>query len=64
MAQNRINPNEVQKYLSGVNYPVSKEDLISHARRNRASEDIISMLEGMRTNRFNSPADISREFNE
>jgi len=64
MAKNKFSPVEVQRFLSGMNYPASKEDLINHARRNRASDNIISMLEGMRTNRFNSPTEVSESLNE
>jgi hypothetical protein len=59
MAKNRFSPIEVQQFLKGMNYPASKEDLINHARRNRASDGIISMLNGMRTDRFNSSTDVS-----
>lgn len=64
MAKNRISPIEIQNFLKGMDYPASKEDLINHARSSRASEEIISMLEGMRTNRFNSPADVSGALND
>jgi hypothetical protein len=53
-------PIQVQKYLKGMDYPASKKDLIEHARKNDATDDIISMLEGMRANKFNDPADVSK----
>lgn len=64
MPKNRFSPIEVQQFLKGMNYPASKEELISHARRNRASDGIISMLNSMRTNRFNSPTDVSEALND
>lgn len=64
MAKNRISPIEVQQFLKGMDYPASKEELINHARSSRASEEIIAMLEGMRTNRFNSPSDVSNALND
>lgn len=64
MAKNRISPIEVQKFLRGIDFPASKEDLINHARSSRASEEIISVLEGMRTNRFISAADVSDALND
>lgn len=64
MAKNRISPIEVQKFLRGMDYPASKEELINHARSSRASEEIIAMFEGMRTNRFNSPTDVSDALND
>jgi hypothetical protein len=53
-------PIQVQKYLKGMDYPASKKDLIEHARKNDATDDIISMLEGMKVNKFNDPADVSK----
>lgn len=64
MAKNRISPIEIQQFLKGMDYPASKEELINHARSSRASEEIIAMLEGMRTNRFNSPSDVSNALND
>lgn len=31
-ARARVNPIQVQKFLTGVDYPVSKADLVRHAR--------------------------------
>lgn len=64
MGKYKISPIELQKFLRGIDFPASKEDLINHARRNRVSEEIISMLEGMRTNRFISPTDVSDALND
>ncbi|HLN74438.1 MAG: DUF2795 domain-containing protein [Methylococcaceae bacterium] len=64
MAKNRISPIEIQQFLKGMDYPASKEELINHARSSRASEEIIAMLEGMRTNRFSSPSDVSNALND
>ncbi|HLN74437.1 MAG: DUF2795 domain-containing protein [Methylococcaceae bacterium] len=59
MPKNRFSPIEVQQFLKGMSYPASKEDLVNHARRNRASDGIISMLNGMRTSSFNGPTDVN-----
>lgn len=64
MGKYRISPIELQNFLKGMDFPASKEELINHARSNRASEEIISMLEGMRTNRFVSPTDVSDALND
>ncbi|MGE5395607.1 MAG: DUF2795 domain-containing protein [Candidatus Saccharibacteria bacterium] len=63
MPKNRFSPIEVQEFLKGMSYPASKEELINHARRNRASDGIISMLNNMRINRFNGPTDVSEALN-
>jgi hypothetical protein len=38
-------PIDVQKALAGVNYPSSKQDLISQAKSNGAGEDILDALD-------------------
>jgi hypothetical protein len=53
-------PIEVQKFLKGVEYPAKKKDLVNKARQNKADEDIISLLEGMKENAFKSPAEVSK----
>jgi hypothetical protein len=64
MAKNRFSPIEVQQFLKGMSYPASKEDLVNHAKRNRASDGIISMLNGMRTSQFSGPTDVSDALND
>lgn len=60
MARVKIAPIQVQKYLKGMDYPASKEDLIKQARKNKATDDVVSMLEQIKANRFNTPADVSK----
>lgn len=56
----KVNPMQVQKYLSGVNYPCSRDDIVSHARSEGADDDIISTLERLPSGKFDTPADISQ----
>ena len=35
-----VNPIQVQKYLKGVNYPVSKQDIVQTAKNEGAEKDI------------------------
>lgn len=53
-------PIEVQKFLKGVDYPAKKKDLISKAKQNRADGEVISLLEGLKEDAFNSPAEVSK----
>ncbi|WP_261165086.1 DUF2795 domain-containing protein [Microbacterium sp. Marseille-Q6965] len=52
-------PIELQKYLGGVDYPVSKEDLVARARDNGAPDDLVSALESAGQDSFDSPTDVS-----
>ena len=56
----KVNPIQVQKFLSGVNYPASKDDLIKKAQQEGASQDVVSTLQQMPGDRFNSPNDVSQ----
>ena len=41
------NPIEVQKNLSRVSYPASRDELVEHARRQGAPDDVVSALQGL-----------------
>lgn len=55
----KVNPIQVQKFLSGIDYPASKQDLVQKARQEGADQDVIATLEKMPGDRFNSPNDVS-----
>lgn len=50
---------ELQKYLGGVDYPASREDLVKTARDNGAPDDLVSALEGTGKDSFDSPTEVS-----
>ncbi|MDP9420882.1 MAG: DUF2795 domain-containing protein [Actinomycetota bacterium] len=54
-----VNPIQVQKFLSGVDYPMSKDDIVNTARDQGADDNVLSTLEQLPAERFNSPNDIS-----
>ncbi|HEY9671602.1 MAG TPA: DUF2795 domain-containing protein [Waterburya sp.] len=58
MAQ--ANPIQIQKHLKGVDYPASKEELIEHAQQQDADEDILSILEQLPDQEFETPAEVSK----
>lgn len=53
------NPIQMQKFLSGVDYPASKDDLVSAAERNDAPDDVLDTLRGLSQDSFDSPTDVS-----
>ena len=59
-----INPVQLQKYLSGIDYPASKTDLVNTARREGADQNAIAVLERLPEKRFNGPNDISQAVSE
>lgn len=54
------NPIELQKHLKGVSYPASKEELIQHAQEQGADEDLLSTLEQLPDEEFETPAEVSK----
>ena len=56
------NPIQIQKYLKGVDYPASKEQLIANARKLGADENICASLEQLPDDEFETPADVSEAF--
>ncbi|MDI2099223.1 DUF2795 domain-containing protein [Ruicaihuangia caeni] len=54
-------PIEVQKHLSGVDYPATKDELLRAAEVNGADDDIIDLLDGLDDRTYESPADVSEE---
>ena len=53
-----MNPIEVQKNLKGMSYPASKDDLVSTAQQNGASEELLQQLRGMGRDTFDGPDDV------
>ncbi len=53
---------ELEKYLKGVDFPASKDDLISKARSNGAPDDVIDMINSLSESSFSSPVDVAKAF--
>jgi len=50
---------KVQKFLSGVDYPASKQDLIEHARKQNADQDALQALEHIPDREYDGPNAVS-----
>ena len=50
-----VNPIEVQKHLGGVDYPASKDEIVSTAESNGASQEVIEALQRMDGGEFDGP---------
>ena len=53
-----INPIEVQKHLSGVDYPASKDEVVATAESNGAPQEILEALQQMDATDFEGPDDV------
>lgn len=55
-------PANVQKYLKGVEYPTTRDDLIVQARHNGAPEEIIENIENFEDKEFGGPQDVMKAY--
>jgi len=56
-----FDPDDAQQYLEGVEYPASKEELISAAENNDAPEGLIGMLGSLSRPEFSGPEEVTEE---
>ncbi|HXM54440.1 MAG TPA: DUF2795 domain-containing protein [Candidatus Dormibacteraeota bacterium] len=59
MSENKVNPVQLQKFLGGIDYPASKDDVIDRARERGADQAVMDTLQRLPMDRFNSPNDVS-----
>lgn len=58
----QTSPVQVQKFLKDVNYPARKHDLIEHAKKHNASNEVLKDLDNLSDKEYTNAADVSREF--
>lgn len=56
----KANPIQMQKYLKGMDYPASKQDLIEHAKKEGADETVRLTLERLPDEQYETPAEVSK----
>lgn len=56
-----FNPDDAPRYLEGVEYPASKEDLISAAEDNGAPEDLVGMLGSLSRPEYSGPEEVAED---
>jgi hypothetical protein len=57
-----VNPIQLQKYLSGIDYPATKQELIERAQQKGADKNVLETLKSLGRDEFNSPNDVSEAF--
>lgn len=62
MAQ--VNPIQAQKFLGGINYPASKDEIVQHAEGQGADENILSVLRQIPDRQYDGPNAVSHEISE
>lgn len=56
----KVNPIQLQKYLKGVDYPASKQDLVKCARDEGADQHVQDTLNRLPDQKFQTPAEVSQ----
>jgi len=54
------NPIQVQKYLGGIDYPASKQDIVSSAKDSGADDNVLDALNGLPDKTYDAPTDVSQ----
>ena len=62
MAQ--VNPIQVQKFLSGMNYPAGKDEIVQTAEGQGADEDILLVLRQIPDRQYDGPNVVSHEISQ
>lgn len=57
-------PVNIAHYLSGIDFPCQKADLMAHAEHNGAAEDALDMLQNMPDDEYNNMADVMKGYGE
>lgn len=58
------NPIQMQKFLSGVDYPARRDELVSHAKAQGADQRVLELLKKIPDRQYNGPNAVSQEFSK
>jgi hypothetical protein len=61
MASNVSIMPKIQEFLKGLNFPVSRQDVINKAQQGGADNNIMSMLQKLPDKMFGSQSDLTNE---
>jgi hypothetical protein len=55
----RPNPVQVQKFLGGIDYPASKDTIVSSAEQHGADDAVLDALRGIPDHEYDGPTAVS-----
>lgn len=61
---NRPSPIELQKHLGGIDYPASKDEIVSKAESSGAPEDVLQALRDIEDREYDGPNAVSAAFSD
>jgi len=53
------NPIQIQKFLGGIDYPASKDDIVASARESGADDAVMDALNGIPDKEYDAPTAVS-----
>jgi hypothetical protein len=56
----KANPIQIQKYLKGMHYPASKDEVVSHAKEHDADKESMDVLNQLPEKDYETAADVSK----
>ncbi|WP_028239507.1 DUF2795 domain-containing protein [Stutzerimonas azotifigens] len=57
-------PANVTHHLKGIDFPAGREDLVEHARKNDADQEVLDVLEQMPDEKYGSMAAVMKGLGE
>jgi hypothetical protein len=54
-----VSPIDIQKALSGVDYPAGRDDLVKHAQSSGGSDEVIEALKKIEDREYEGPSGVS-----
>ena len=54
-----VSPIDVQKALSGMDYPANKQQIVEHAKEHGGDMEVIDALEGIEDREYEGPSGVS-----
>ncbi|HEY6736594.1 MAG TPA: DUF2795 domain-containing protein [Candidatus Saccharimonadia bacterium] len=57
----KLSPITVQKALSGMDYPATKQELCDHAKEHGADSTVMNFLEQIPNREYDGPSGVSKE---
>jgi hypothetical protein len=60
----RANPIEVEKSLKGIAFPARKEDLVKHAQKQGADQNVLETIKSLPEEEFHNAADVAKAIGE
>ena len=59
-----VSPIAISKAIKGIDFPASKDDLIEHAKQNKADKEVMEVLENLPEDEFETVADVEKAYGE